>query len=139
MTKVTVTEANGDKGYRGHDYKGSAVVRLAGSSNAGLSASELKRQRRRSSVEPVMGHLKSDHRLARCFLKCREGDRLNLLGSAVGFNVRKLLGLLGKGIFSRALWGWGHFCCSVRRFLDYFIQKWGDGFDSFIRRSIVRG
>ena len=64
-TVITVTEANVDKGYRGHDYKGSAVVRRAGSSNAGLSASELKRKRRRSAVEPVMGHLKVDHRLDR--------------------------------------------------------------------------
>ena len=99
-----MTETNVDKGYRGHDYKGSAVVRIAGSSNAGLSASELKRKRRRSAVEPVIGHLKVDHRLDRCFLKGREGDRLNLIGSAAGFNVRKLLSLLGKGIFSRALW-----------------------------------
>jgi len=47
-TKVTVMEANVDKGYRGHDYKGGAVVRLSGSSNAGLSASELRRKRRRN-------------------------------------------------------------------------------------------
>ena len=123
MTKVTVTEANVDKGYRGHDYKGSAVVRLAGSSNAGLSASELKRKRRRSAVEPVIGHLKSDHRLDRCFLKGREGDRLNLIGSAAGFNVRKLLSLLGKGIFSRALWEFLYCCPYFRRCSDGWIKK----------------
>ena len=64
---ISGAEANVDKGYRGHDYQGSAVIRISGSSNAGLSASELKRKRRRSSVEPVIGHLKSDHRLDRCF------------------------------------------------------------------------
>ena len=133
MTKVTVTEANVDKGYRGHDYKGGVVVRIAGSSNAGLSASELKRKRRRSAVEPVIGHLKSDHRLDRCFLWCREGDRLNLVGSASGFNMRKLLNLFGKGTFSRARWGCWYFCCSVRRLLDCFIQKQG----SRLRRKIV--
>ena len=87
ITKVTVMEANVDKGYRGHDYKGGAVVRLSGSSTAGLSASELRRKRRRSVVESVMGHLKVDHRLDRCFLWGREGDRLNLVGSAVGFRA----------------------------------------------------
>jgi IS5 family transposase len=46
MTKVPVTEANVDKGYRGHDYKGDAVIRIAGSSNAKLTASEIKRLRR---------------------------------------------------------------------------------------------
>ena len=39
----------------------------------------------------MIGHLKSDHRLGRCFLWCREGDRLNLVGSAAGFT-----GLAGK-------------------------------------------
>ena len=110
ITKVSVTEVNVDKGYRGHDYKGDAVIRLAGSSNAKLTVSEIKRKRRRSAVEPVIGHLKSDHRLDRCFLHGRVGDALNLVGSAAGFNVRKLLNLLGKGIFSRALLVWGGFC-----------------------------
>jgi len=35
ITKVSVTEANVDRGYRKHDYKGSAVIRIAGSSHAG--------------------------------------------------------------------------------------------------------
>jgi len=102
ITKVDIVEANVDKGYRGHDYKGAAVIRLAGSSNRGLSASERKRKRRRSAIEPVIGHLKSDHRLRRCFLRGRIGDATNLLGSALGFNVSKLLRLLGRGIFSHA-------------------------------------
>ena len=55
----------------------------------------------------MIGHLKSDHRLDRCFLRGRIGDKLNLIGSAAGFNVRKLLGLLGLGIFFRALSVWG--------------------------------
>ncbi len=102
LTKVTVVEANVDKGYRGHDYKGAATIRLAGSSNRRLSYSERKRKKRRSAIEPVIGHLKSDHRLDRCFLKGRVGDALNLIGSEAGFNVRKLLRLLARGIFSPA-------------------------------------
>ena len=105
ITKVTVVEANVDKGYRGHDYQGAAVIRIAGSSNRGLSVSERKRKRRRSAIEPVIGHLKSDHRLDRCFLHERIGDALNVIGSAAGFNVRKLLRSLGRGIFSHALRG----------------------------------
>jgi len=50
ITNVMVTEANVDKGYRGHDYKGAAVIRIAGTSNAKLSASKRKRKRRRSPV-----------------------------------------------------------------------------------------
>ena len=110
ITKVSVSEANVDRGYRGHDYKGDAAIRIAGSSNKGLSPSELKRKRRRSAIEPVIGHLKSDHRLDRCYLKGRAGDALNLVGSAVGFNTRKLLRLLGLGIFSRALLAFQKIC-----------------------------
>ena len=102
IMKVSVKEADVDKGYRGHDYQGDATIRIAGSSNAGLTVSQRKRKRRRSSVEPVIGHLKSDHRLDRCFLKGRIGDAMNLIGSAAGFNFRKLLRLLGRGIFSHA-------------------------------------
>ena len=110
ITKIIVTEANVDRGYRGHDYKGTATIRIAGSSNSGLSFSERKRKRRRSAIEPVIGHLKSDHRLDRCFLKGREGDATNLIGSAAGFNVRKLLRLLGRGIYSHAPTAWSIFC-----------------------------
>jgi IS5 family transposase len=107
ITKIPVVEGNVDKGYRKHDYKGSATIRLAGSSNAALSWSQRKRKRRRSAIEPVIGHLKSDHRLDRCFLKGRVGDANNLIGSAAGFNMRKLLRLLGRGIYSLALTIWG--------------------------------
>jgi len=102
ITNIVLAEADVDRGYRGHDYKGDAKIRIAGSSNAGLSASERKRKRRRSSIEPVIGHLKSDHRLNRCFLHGRIGDALNVIGSAAGFNFSKLLRLLGRGIFSHA-------------------------------------
>ena len=121
ITKVEVTEANVDKGYRGHDYKGAAVIRLAGSSNAKLSVSERKRKRRRSAIEPVIGHLKSDHRLGRCFLLGRIGDALNVIGSALGFNVRKLLRLLGRGIFSHAPMGFAHV---PRGILSHALSPW---------------
>jgi hypothetical protein len=123
VVDTTVQEADVDKGYRGHDYKGSATIRIAGSSNKGLRWSERKRKRRRSSVEPVIGHLKSDHRLDRCFLHGRIGDKLNLIGSAAGFNVRKLLSLLGTGIFSRALLVWEGFC--------RFLSSWARPFCIF--------
>jgi len=125
ITNVTVVEANVDKGYRGHDYKGSAVIRIAGTSNATLSVSERKRKRRRSAIEPVIGHLKSEHRLDRCFLLGRAGDALNVIGSAAGFNVRKLLRLLGRGIFSHALSTLERFvlttCRLVSATMKYFI------------------
>ena len=133
ITKVMVKEADVDKGYRGHDYKGTAIIRIAGTSHEGLRWSEKKRKRRRSSIEPVIGHLKSDHRLDRCFLKSRIGDKLNLIGSAAGFNVRKLLSLLGTGIFSRALLFWVGFC----RFRSDTYRFWSLGASRFCVFSVA--
>ena len=48
-----------------------------------------KRFRRRAGIEPVIGHLKSGHRLNRNFLKGFEGDQINLLMAAAAFNFRK--------------------------------------------------
>ena len=46
---------------------------------------------RRNAVEPVIGHMKSDGRLARNFLKGVEGDALNALLCDAGANMRKIL------------------------------------------------
>ena len=90
-TGVAVTDAYVDKGYRGHDYSGNANVHLAGSSRHGISRTKQKRRRRRSAVEPIIGHMKSDNRMARCFLKGLIGDEINAILAAAGLNLRKLL------------------------------------------------
>ena len=93
-TGVTLRDAYVDKGYRGHDYQGSAAVHIAGSSKRKLTRSERKRRRRRSAVEPKIGHAKSDHRMGRCFLQGLAGDAINVTLVAAGANLRKLLNLL---------------------------------------------
>ena len=59
--------------------------------NAAKDEMELarKRFRRRAGIEPVIGHLKSDHRLKRNFLKGFAGDQINLIMAAAGFNFKK--------------------------------------------------
>lgn len=90
-TGVSVTDAYVDKGYRGHDYKGAATVHLSGSSTRKLTRTKKKRRKRRSAVEPKIGHLKSDNRMRRCFLKGLSGDVNNALLAAAGSNFQKLL------------------------------------------------
>jgi IS5 family transposase len=46
--------------------------------------------KRRSAVEPVIGHLKNFGRMSRNYLKGVIGDIINPLISAVGFNLRSL-------------------------------------------------
>ena len=53
---------------------------------------KIKRElRRRSAVEPVIGHLKSEHRMGRNYLWHREGDAANAVLAAVGYNFRRLI------------------------------------------------
>jgi transposase, IS5 family len=50
-----------------------------------------KQCRRRAAIEPIIGHLKSDFRLSRNFLKGTAGDEINLLMAATAWNLRKWL------------------------------------------------
>ena len=47
--------------------------------------------KRRAAVEPVIGHLKAEHRLGRNYLKGRDGDRINAVLAAAGYNFSLLL------------------------------------------------
>jgi 1,4-dihydroxy-2-naphthoate octaprenyltransferase len=47
--------------------------------------------RRRAAIEPVIGHLKQDHRMGRNYLPGRDGDRINAVLAAAGYNFSLLL------------------------------------------------
>src|SRR5262245_2667306 len=47
--------------------------------------------RRRAAIEPVIGHLKEDHRMRRNYLTGRDGDRINAVLAAAGYNFSLLL------------------------------------------------
>ena len=60
-----------------------------------------REMRRRAAVEPVIGHLKDDHRMRRNYLKGRDGDRINAVLAAAGFNFSLLLRWLDREAFAR--------------------------------------
>jgi len=82
-----------DKGYRGRKNVCGTPVVIPGKISKKLNAYQRKKQRkrngRRAAIEPVIGHLKSDHRMARCFLKGAEGAGLNLALAAAAWNIKK--------------------------------------------------
>ena len=79
-----------DKGYQGHDAPRPLRVYRSGQ-RRGVHG-QIKRQlRRRSAIEAVIGHCKTDGHLGRNFLKGRRGDRINAVMSAVGYNFRLIL------------------------------------------------
>lgn len=98
ISGTTITDAYVDKGYRGHglvaDHPGGGAatrVHIAGASSRGVPRSEQRRRRRRSAIEPKIGHLKNDHRVRRCFLARLGGDAINIVLAAAAANLRKLL------------------------------------------------
>jgi transposase, IS5 family len=61
---------------------------------------QIKREmRRRSAVEPVIGHLKSEHRMGRNYLWHRDGDATNAVLAAAGYNFRRLIKWLSLLLF----------------------------------------
>jgi transposase, IS5 family len=79
-----------DKGYRGHDAAKPRRVFISGQKR-GVSGTIKRELRRRSAIEPVIGHMKSEGHLGRCFLKGRDGDAANAILTAAGHNLRLVL------------------------------------------------
>lgn len=57
----------------------------------------IKREmKRRAAVEPVIGHVKAEHRMDRNHLKGRDGDRANAVLAAAGYNFSLLIRWLAE-------------------------------------------
>jgi IS5 family transposase len=96
-----------DKGYRGHGQVGSSAVIMPGK-QAHATAYALRRHKRlckrRSAIEAIIGHLKSEHRLGRNYLKGRVGDTHNALLAGMGFNLMLLLRELVGNFLAVMFW-----------------------------------
>ena len=46
---------------------------------------------KRAGIEPVIGHLKEDHRLSRNYYKGITGDEINVMLAAAGFNFKRMM------------------------------------------------
>ena len=93
LTGCTIERAYVDKGYRGHDTANPRRVFISGQKRGVFGV--IKRElRRRSAIEAVIGHMKTDGHLGRCYLKGRDGDAANVILSAVGHNLRLVLAWL---------------------------------------------
>ena len=95
MTGRKIERAYVDKGYVGHDAEKPRRVFRSGQKR-GVFGQIRRELRRRSAIEPVIGHCKTDGHLGRNFLKGRAGDRINAVMSAVGYNLRLILKWLRK-------------------------------------------
>jgi len=100
-----------DRGYKGHGIPVErSRILISGTRKLGYT---LKRHlRRRSAVEPEIGHMKNDGLLGRNFLQGMKGDAMNALLCGAGHNLRKILAKVRFGLYGwaatwcRRIW-WG--------------------------------
>src|SRR5215203_4091842 len=84
-----------DMGYRGHDYEGECEVHVGRRRRGSIAKSLWRWMRRRTAIEPSIGHLKEDRRMERWRLKGTLGDKVNAVLSAAAMTFSKLLAALG--------------------------------------------
>ena len=98
-------QATCDRGYRGKNKVNGTDIVLPKPplkrDNRYQRDKKRKQCRRRAAIEPIIGHLKSDFRLSRNFLKGINGDEINLLMAAAAWNLKKWL-----VAFFGLLFGW---------------------------------
>jgi IS5 family transposase len=95
ITERIPKEAICDRGYRGRKNIGTTAITIP--TPLPLESSRYAKEkvrikfRRRAAIEPIIGHLKQDHRMERNFLKGLYGDFVNCVLAAAGFNLKKML------------------------------------------------
>ncbi len=83
-----------DRGYPGKSKVGETQIIRPGSPKAKTESQKRwmrSKCRSRAAIEPVISHLKYDHRMIRNYLKGVIGDEINLLMAASAFNFKRLL------------------------------------------------
>ncbi len=80
----------------------------------GLTPTMKRELKRRSAIEPMIGHAKCDGRLGRNWLLGPEGDKINALLAAAGHNLRLILKRIML-LFARILGAVARFLASGAR------------------------
>jgi len=129
-----IVEAICDRGYRGRKEVDGTLICIP---NKPLKRDtnyqkELKRKkfRRRAAIEPIIGHVKTDHRMQRNYLKGFVGDEINLLLAAAAFNLKKWMNLFLLFVFMLKMAFTVHLLAQVKR---EYREKYADLYLMFFR------
>ena len=90
-----------DRGCKGRKNILGVNIKIPGSGKGKTAYQKIKdrkRLRRRASIEPIIGHIKQDHRMLRNYLKGVEGDMINTLLAGAAFNMMKMLRKIRESI-----------------------------------------
>jgi IS5 family transposase len=107
-----------DRGYRGKKTVLGVQIRIPGKPLKRATNYEKQRARKffraRAGIEPVIGHIKHDHRMIKNYLSGTQGDAINTLLAAAGFNMMKMLRRIKAETIS--------FCQNLLRTLEYHLN-----------------
>ena len=81
-----------DRGYRGPKAINQTNICVP-KPDKNITKTKRKQHSRRAAIEPVIGHLKSDYRMGRNFLKGVIGDEINVLLAAAAMNFKRVMNL----------------------------------------------
>lgn len=90
LTEIQLEEIYADRGYRGVKEVRGTKITIPGNKTTDTVKEKIKLRkgfRRRASIEPIIGHLKSDYRLSRNYYKGIVGDQINVLLAAAAWNL----------------------------------------------------
>lgn len=91
-----------DRGYRGKNKINGTTIISPSVPNKGTTQYQKqkarKRFRARAGIEPVISHIKHDHRMLRNYLKGVIGDQLNTILAGTGYNMKKMLNRIKEQI-----------------------------------------
>ena len=85
-----------DRGYKGPRMIDETNIQIP-RPQKNITQTKRTRHKRRAAIEPCIGHLKSDYRLARNFLKGNYGDLVNVLMAAAAMNFKRMMNLWKTG------------------------------------------
>ena len=95
LTRKLPETAITDRGYRGKKRVLGVEILIPGKPKKRASNYEKHKARKyfraRAGIEPVIGHVKHDHRMIINYLSGTQGDAINTLLAAAGFNFKKIL------------------------------------------------
>ena len=88
-----IVEAICDRGYRGEKEVDGTVICIPDTPKKRDTKYQKEQKRKkfkkRAGIEPIIGHVKLDHRMQRNYLKGFVGDEINLLLACSAFNLKK--------------------------------------------------
>jgi IS5 family transposase len=119
LTGKQAAEVFVDRGYRGiTTYKESKIY--VPKPDKKITKAKRSKHSKRASIEPVIGHLKTDYRLCRNYMKGIAGDLINVLLSAAAMNFKRVMNLWCSGAIQRWLLTYNYL---LAVYLNFIAQK----------------